>query len=188
MNHISDKNKIAASEKTSSLKNYENPTNPKSYDEEKLLELIDQRTITSKVKWITFRDECIQHMIISETCSVNFYDKFIKLVQKLDPIYYDEQGELFQFLNQIILWKRDDLKNIDIIINRFSRLYVKCHEENNETMIHYLRFLTQTLLKFVIDKHGSSAIIKFRNSFEKICEKTHDYELMYILWRKLFER
>lgn len=175
-------------ERTSSINNYENSINPKSYDEEKLLEMIDQYTITSKVEWVNFRDESTRHIMSSEECTLIFYDKFIKLVKKIDPIYYVEQEELLQFLNQIVLWKKNDLKNIDIVINSFSILYEKSNKEKNETMTNHLKFLTQNLLKFIIDKHGTSVIFKLRNSFEKICEKTQDSELLYILWMKLFER
>lgn len=189
MNHISDQNKKVLTEKTSYINNYEKSINPKSYDEEKLFGMMDQCTmITSKVKWIHFRDEFIQHIMSSEECSLIFYEKFIKLVKKIDPIYFEEQEELLQFLSQIVLWKKNDLKNIDIVINRFSILYEKSNKEKNETMTNHLKFLTQNLLKFIIDKHGTSVIFKLRNSFEIICEKTHDNELLYILWTKLFER
>lgn len=187
MNHISDKNKLAVTEKV--LISYENHINPKDYDEEKMLEMMSVDKCTNN--WERFRDDCLQHIMCSEECSIIFYDKFFKLVHQIDPIYYEEQNDFLKFLNQIILWKKNDLKNqnVDKIIEIFSRLYEKSIEEkNNESMTQNLGVLSQTILDFSIKTHGTCVVVKLRNSFEKICEKTSDYELLYTLWRKLFER
>lgn len=167
--------------------NYENQL---TFDEEKLLNsMLDQRgMMASKNKWINFRRQCIQHMSGSGESSINFYEKFIRLAHKIDPVYYEQNEELFEFLYQFILWKSNDLKNIDTIINRLSEMYEKSLRENNETLICQLRFVTQALLDKLIDRHGSGVIVKLRNSFEVICKRTQDYEMLYILWRKLFER
>lgn len=195
MNLINGNGKVKVPDKSIlPLKNYHE--NPLYFDGEKLLmsSMNDQSIMSSKKKWINFRLKCIQHIMCNEECSINFYDKFIKLTQKIDPVYYEENEELFDFLYRFIAWKSNDLKNIDMLINRLSRLYEKSTKgdgkgrENNETLIHQLKILTHTLIEDVISKHGSSVIVKLRNSFEDISKETRDYEMLYILWRKLFER
>ena len=187
MNHISDKNKLGTTEKV--LIRYENQINPKDYDEEKMLEMMNINSCTNN--WKRFRNDCLQHIMCSEECSIIFYDKFLKLVHQLDPIFCEEQGDFLKFLNQIILWKQNDLKNqnVDNIIEIFTRLYEESIEEKKkESMTKNLELLSQTILDFTIKTHGTFVVVKLRNSFEKICEKTSDYELLYTLWRKLFER
>lgn len=177
-------NKMKVPDMTSSNNNYLNQI---IFDEEKLLNaMIDQSMITSKIKWMNFRKECIQHM--SSSSNIEFFEKFISLIYKIDPVYHAENEEFLNFLYHFMSWKSNEFRNIDMIINRLSSLYEKSLLENNETLNNQMAFLTYRLLEDVIDKHGSGVIVKIRKSFEKICKKTQDHEMLYILWRKLFER
>lgn len=185
-NKIAEKSKLKVPE--TKLQHQQQKFNDYSLNEEKLLTAMkDQSTIATKIKWINFRNDSLEYIMCcnKNECSIKFYDNFIRLVHKIDPNFYDSNIELFQFLH---LWTNNDLRDIDMIINRLSRLYEMSTNENNETLKNHLKILTETFILKVIDKHGSGIVIKLRNSFEVICKRTRDYELLYILWVNLFER
>lgn len=158
-----------------------------NYDEEKMLQkMINQNQKMTRVKWINFRNECLQHVSNGE-CSMRFYEKFIEVLYVSDPKYYEENEVFLEFLKNFILWRLKEI-DIDIIINSLSNLYEHpTRTESDESKIYQHKVITK-IIEDMLTKHGNSAVVKIRKSFEAISEKSHYYELLYVLWTKLFER
>lgn len=158
-----------------------------NYDEEKLVsKMINQKQeLTTRVEWINFRNECLLHVSTGE-CSPKFYDKFLETLHTYTPKYYQENEGSLMFLKNFVLWRQKG--DIDIIIRSLSTLNQPWPTKVNDESAMYQRRVIIRILDEVLNKHGSSAVVKLRKAFEEICEKSHDYELLYILWTKLFER
>lgn len=188
-NITSEKKKLKVHEvETSHISNYHHDELVSNYDEEKLLRkllMINQNQKMTRVKWINFRNECLQHVSNGE-CSIEFYENFIKLLYAGDLKFYEENEPFLLFLKNFILW-RQKMIDIDVFINSLSNFYQQKSKVENDSMMYQRKVITQ-IIEELLNKHGSSAVVKIRKSFETICEKSHDYELLYILWTKLFER
>jgi hypothetical protein len=166
-------------------------TSPISFDgsEKTLLKAMnDQSSLTGK-KWLNLRNKCIQQIVNSEKTSVEFCDILFALILKYDPDYYCQHEDFLHFLH-LYSSARSDMKNVDIIINRLSKLHEKyaTKEDRNETVIHHLMFITHQLINNVIEKHGSGLMVNMKNTFSEISIRSGDFEILFILWRKLFER
>lgn len=188
LNNLASEKKKVIEVETSHIGNYHDELSS-NYDEEKLLnKMINHNQKMTRVKWINFRYECLQHVSNGE-CSMKFCENFIKLLDINDQKYNEENKEFLVLLKNFVLWKQKMI-DIDVIINSLSNLHERqltMIENNNESLM-YQRKMIFEIIEDLINTHGSSPIIKLRKSFEIICEKSHDYELLFILWTKLFER
>jgi hypothetical protein len=188
-NITNEKKKLKVHEvETSHISNYHDEP-ASNYDEETLLNqmnMINQNHKMTRVKWINFRNECLQCVSDSVECSEEFCEKFMKFLYVVDPRYYEENEELLELLKNYVLW-RHKMIDIDVVIKSLSNLYQQKRVEKNESLLLKQK-LTHQIIDEMLLKHGSSAVVKIRKSFEAICEQSHDHELLYILWTKLFER
>lgn len=146
--------------------------------------MINQNPKMTRAKWINLRNTCLEHLACGEG-GMKFYEKFINLLHTYDTNYYEENEQFLKLLKDHVLW-RQNMSDIDVIINSFSNSY-QPNSVNEESLMYQRKVITQ-ILDDVLNKHGSSSVVKLRKSFETICEKCHDYELLWILWTKLFER
>jgi hypothetical protein len=195
---IAIKRNLKAPDTISHLNKFDESSPLISFDEKALLKALkmsDQSMLTGK-KWNYLRNKCIQH-VVSGQSTLLFCDTFFPLLLKYDPKYYCEHKELLEFLH-LYSSEKSDMKNVDII-NRLSELHEKyatttkafsTSNERNETVIHQcmLIYLTQQFINNVIEKHGTGLIVNMRKTFSEICTKSGDFEILFILWRKLFER
>ncbi|KAL7016653.1 hypothetical protein ACKWTF_010082 [Chironomus riparius] len=156
------------------------------YDQEeiRLIQLINNiNENTTHVRWISLRNECISLLCLKGRH--NFFVKFTSVLAKIDPKYYDENHELFKYLHQLSIWRDNKSKNTEMLIEHLCELYIN-HCTNDE-LLNKMKIIIQALLEEILSKHGSSAVVNIKNSFERICFQTDNFEALYLLWKNLFE-
>ncbi|XP_070490858.1 uncharacterized protein [Chironomus tepperi] len=153
-------------------------------DEIKLIKLINNvNGSMTHVRWISLRNECID--LLCRKGRHNFFVQFISVLVKIEPNYYDEHHEFLKFLHQLAIWRDNKSKNTEMLIEHLGELYIN-HCKNDE-LLNKIKIIIQALLEEILSKHGSSAVVNMKNSFERICYQTDDFEALYLLWKNLFE-
>lgn len=152
-------------------------------DEEQLEELID--------KWLekpTHRFPrsalCEVLELSSSTGNAELFRKLMTFTQVYDPEFYDENVSYIDALNLELDWRTG--QNIDLMIDKFETMYKRSLYDDEMTK-HMLR-LSSTLIQDCVSKKGESVVIKFKDRFERMCRESKDYQLLFELWRNLFER
>lgn len=127
--------------------------------------------------------------------SVECYKSLIAHLRAGNVDFFDEHRTYFEILDLELEWKTAG-NTVDDVLTRFKRKYLEfslrhCDESvqsRNKSHKSMLRKLCAVMIDDTIASKGESAAIKLRESIEEICEESRDYQLMFDLWRKLFER
>lgn len=146
-----------------------------------MLEIISEINRIDNSKWTNFRNECLFHMC-SRNCSRKFSEEFIKLINKYDHSFVKDNDQFLDFLTN---W-RDKRKNLESLVETICGLHLQYTSSNSLSI--YIRLLTENLLDDRLSEHGSSLVIMLTKSFKHVCKETSDYEILFILWKKLFQR
>lgn len=102
------------------------------HDEIRLIKLINNLNgNTTHVKWNSLRNECIDLLCLKGRH--NFFVRFMSVLVKIDPKYYDENHELFKYLHQLAIWRDNKSKNTEMLIEHLSELYIN-HCKNDELL------------------------------------------------------
>lgn len=175
-------------------------------DEDKLLKGIDNYNFNQHSNFTNFRNECIE--LICFSASTEFFRKFMKLLYHKDLKFFEENKEFFNFLYYLQDWRENgyDSNETEKLLENVSRFYFIY--KDNEFLLNRVKFITQVsnvkphnlnflnkhfsfhqdIIERILQTHGSSAVVRIKNLLEKISYETQDYEILFILWRKLFER
>lgn len=126
---------------------------------------------------------------------VEIYKSLIAHLKERNLCFMNEHMTYFEIIELELEWKTAG-NNVDEILEKFSRKYLELSQSYSDEVLKnkikshksMLRKLGIVMIDDTIASKGESAAIKLRESIEKICEVTRDYQLMFDLWRKLFER
>ncbi|CRK89470.1 CLUMA_CG003208, isoform A [Clunio marinus] len=105
---------------------------------------------------------------------------FIKMT---DENFYKSNYMYFKSLSLELDWRSG--KNIDQVLEEFEINYRKSFSD--QTLLKHMTKLCNVVMQDAVEKRGESTVIKIKHRIEKISEETKDYQLLFILWRKLFE-
>lgn len=100
--------------------------------------------------------------------------------------FYNEHSSYFEILDLELRWKT--AHNVDELLRRFEQKYLETSNKVNKSDRTMLRKLCLVMIDDTISRKGESAMIKLRESIERVSEESRDYQMMFDLWRKLFER
>lgn len=104
--------------------------------------------------------------------------------QSFEASFYEENIDYFSILN-LELDLREE-KNIDELIDRFEVIYRK--SKGNDSLRKQIMKFYSLLTQECVERRSESAVIQLREKITTICDDTQDYQLLFNLWRKLFER
>ncbi|KAG5673810.1 hypothetical protein PVAND_003826 [Polypedilum vanderplanki] len=156
------------------------------YDEGKLLKNIinfDKKFYSKRSNWIKFRNECFNHLCMKGG-SKRFSQEFVKILNTYDYKFVKDNEKLISFLTCHLYHWRSKKQNLDLFIESLCDLYKHYYSSQMSQQIY---FTTKTILREILATYGSSAVVKIAESFKCVCVETNDYELLFILWRELFE-
>lgn len=114
------------------------------------------------------------------------HEMFHKTLPQLDANFLKANGNYFELLSLELDWKSG--RNIDQLLERFENMHNQsCLGEEIKMREDFRRFCS-FIIKDSVAKKGESAVIRLRRTLEKLCEETNDYQLLFDLWRNLFDR
>lgn len=127
--------------------------------------------------------------------SADCYKSLIAHLRAHNHDFFREHLTYFEILDLELEWKTAG-NSVDEVLERFTRKYLEFSLRHSDVSLHnenkshksMLRKLCAAMIDDTIASKGESAAIKLRESIEEICEESRDYQLMFDLWRKLFER
>lgn len=130
-----------------------------------------------------------RHIIIDlldyliSNCDSKLVGKLIETIREKDPEFYFKNQ---QFAIQKLELRWLDHPNMDEIVEDIGRIYIA--SQLDENLAAQMTRLIQKILRDAIENKGEASVVKLRQKCEEICEQIKDYQLLYDLWRKLFER
>lgn len=98
--------------------------------------------------------------------------------------FYEENLKFIEILALEVEWQTG--QNIDQLIEKFHFMYKK--NISDEVLSIRMRKLCSLMIEDCVEKKGESSVVKLRDKLEKLCDETMDYQLLFDLWRNLFER
>lgn len=111
----------------------------------KMMNDLRNNSSISKSIWINLRNESID--LICTHSSKEFLEKFIKLLKVMDPLLIEDNYNFFLFINQLLDWRENNLKNVDFLVEALSDLFV--NPPKNETLSHQVKNITQVSAHFI---------------------------------------
>lgn len=128
--------------------------------------------------------------VLEFSSSVGNEKLFEKLFAQLKSQYsefYTQNSVYFGGIELEFRWKTN-ATNIDEILRKFEEFYKKSIVDERNTK-QIMRFCS-VIIEDCVEKRGESAVIKLKERIEAMCkgENSKDYQLLFELWRRLFER
>lgn len=120
----------------------------------------------------------------SSVGNAQLYGKSIALIKASDPELHADNLSYFHSLNLELDWRVG--KNTDELIDRFELMYKQSF--SIEGARKHATKLSTIMIQDAVERKGESVVIKLKARIEAICEETGDYQLLFDLWRNLFER
>lgn len=154
-----------------------------SRDEEELAKAID---VWTEKRWNSVPRSVLIEILefASSAGNTAIFQKITSYVKTNEPDFYASNECLFECLSLELDWKAG--VNVDRLIDRFEVIHRKRISDDAVTK-HVSRFSAK-IINDTLERKGESAVIKLKDSIEKMCEKSQDYQLLFDLWRSLFER
>lgn len=152
-----------------------------SSDEDELEDLIN--------KWIRL-GLTLPRAVICEVCEFasrsGRREMFHKTLAQLDSDFLKANGNYFELLSLELDWKSG--RNIDQLLERFEVMHkLSCLGDEIKMRQDFRRFCS-FIIKDSVAKKGESAVIRLKALLEKLSEETNDYQLLFDLWKNLFDR
>lgn len=111
---------------------------------------------------------------------------FHKTLAQLDAGFLEANGNYFELLALELDWKSG--QNIDQLLERLESMHNQSCRGDEIKMRQDFRRFCSFIIKDSVAKKGEAAVIRLRRTLEKLCEQTNDYQLLFDLWRNLFDR
>jgi hypothetical protein len=111
------------------------------------------------------------------------YQLLINHIKTINSEFYYEHSTYFEVLDLELCWKTG--QNVDELLEVFEMKYLENSEKSKRIL---LKKFCLVMINDTISRKGESVVIKLKESIERICEQSRDYQMMFDLWRKLFER
>jgi hypothetical protein len=154
-----------------------------SRDEEELTRVIDVWTAERRHKLPN--DVLIEILeFASDSGNTAIFRKITSHVKTNEADFYASNERVFNALSLELDWRAG--ANVDQLIDRFEAIHQE--RSGDESFAHHVSRLTQKIINDTLERKGESAVIKLRDRVVKMCEKSQDYQLLFDLWRSLFER
>lgn len=120
----------------------------------------------------------------SSVGNAELYGKLIALIKASDPELYADNLSYFHSLRLELDWRIG--KNIDELIEKFESMYKQ--GLSNEVAMEHATKLSTIMIQDAVERKGESVVIKLKARIEAMCKESGDYQLLFDLWRNLFER
>jgi hypothetical protein len=111
------------------------------------------------------------------------YQLLINHIKMINLEFYNDHKTYFDVLDLELCWKTG--QNVDEVLKLFEMKYLQNLDKSKRIL---LRKFCLVMINDTISRKGESVVIKLKESIERICEQSRDYQMMFDLWRKLFER
>lgn len=120
----------------------------------------------------------------SRTGNTELFHKLIDYSTTFEPYFHKENLSYFQTLNLELDWRTGT--NVDQLIENFETLYKKSFSD--EVASRHMASCYNVMIKDCVEKKGEAAVLKLTDKIVKMCDESRDYQLLFELWRNLFER
>jgi hypothetical protein len=136
--------------------------------------------------WLKLRNECLNHLCL-QVGSERFSKEFVKILHTHDHEFAQKNIKLITFLTIHLVQWRSKRQNLDLFIDSLCDVYVHYSQTH---LSQQMNLTTKTILNDILKSHGSSAVVKIYEAFSRVCHEINpnDFELLFILWKQLFER
>lgn len=114
------------------------------------------------------------------------HEMFHKTLTQLDSDFLKANGNYFELLGLELDWKSG--RNIDQLLERFEVMHKQSCLGDEIKMRQDFRRFCSFIIKDSVAKKGESAVVRLRQTLEKLCKETNDYQLLFDLWKNLFDR
>jgi hypothetical protein len=118
--------------------------------------------------------------------NTTIFHKITSYVKTNEASFYASNLCLFEMLSLELDWKATAGVNVDRLIDRFEVIHKKSIAVDAASK-HVSRFSSK-IINDTLERKGESAVIKLKDRIEKMCGESKDYQLLFDLWRSLFER
>lgn len=98
--------------------------------------------------------------------------------------FHKDNVGYFEVLGLELEWRSG--QNIDELLEKFALIYKQ--NISNELMMRQIMKLYSVIIQDTVERKGESAVIKLKHKIEGICVEAKSHQLLFNLWRKLFER
>jgi hypothetical protein len=154
-----------------------------SRDEEELARLIDVWTAERRHKLPS--DVLVEILeFASGSGNTAIFRKITSHVETNEADFYASNERLFTALSLELDWRVG--ANTDQLIDRFEAIHLECL--GDDVSAQHVSRLTVKIINDTLERKGESVVIKLKDRIVKMCEKSQDYQLLFELWRSLFER
>lgn len=116
--------------------------------------------------------------------NTELFHRLNSYTKNFEQEFYKENSCYFEALNLELDWKTG--RNIDQLIENFEALYRT--SISDEVKSKPMMKLFSVMIKDCIAKKGESFVIKLKDKIVKLCNESQDYQLLFELWKNLFER
>ena len=116
--------------------------------------------------------------------NTQLFHKLISYTKAFEPELHEENFCYFETLNLELDWRTG--RNVDQLIENFEMLYKKSFSDE-VTSRHMMKFCS-VMIQECVEKKGEAVVLKLKDKIEKMCDESKDYQLLFELWRNLFER
>lgn len=154
-----------------------------SYDEDALEILID-KVLKNPTMLLPRSTLCEILEFSSNTGSTELFHKLLAYIKTFEAEFHAFNVCYFEKLNLELDWRTG--KNVDQLIGNFETLYKK-HLNDKVGSRHMSKFAS-VMIQDCIEKKCEAVVLKLKDKIEKMCDESDDYQLLFELWRNLFER
>lgn len=155
-----------------------------SRDEEALGSVINKWLVEKPATQLPRSTFCEVVEFSSSMGNTELFHKLISYTKTFEPEFHEENLSYFETLNLELDWRT--CGNVDRLIENFESLYKKSLSDEVTTR-HMTKFCS-VMIQDCVNKKGEAVVLKLKDKIEKICDESKDYQLLFELWRNLFER
>lgn len=121
----------------------------------------------------------------SSTGNCGLFHKLTGSMKRSDAEFYNRNRIYFETLN-LELDLRTNGDNFDELIERFAVIYKE--SILNETAMKQTMKFYAMMIQDCVDKRGESTTLRLKERIAQLCLNVRNHQLLFELWRKLFER